>query len=215
MDIWLNGEVVPEDDARVSVFDSGLQHGVGLFETMSARNGRIFRVERHMERLVESASSLLLSNRLQPGPLAEAAEQLLVHNGLQEARVRLTVTGGNLNMLQAAAEGHIDPTVLVVTQPPTEYPPAFFANGIEVCIAPGRENPWSAMVGHKTMFYWPRIQALQQAAVLGAGEALWLDPSARLTAACVGNIFITDEKAFRLRGLTLPPENPCCITARD
>ncbi|MDG2423395.1 MAG: aminotransferase class IV [Phycisphaerales bacterium] len=193
MDVWLNGEVVPESEAHISVFDSGLQHAVGVFETMTARNARIFRVEQHMERLVDSAKTLLMSNRLQARPLAEAAERLLAHNAMAEARVRLTVTGGNLNMLQASEDGHVDPTVLVVAQPPTPYPPAFFSQGVEVSLAPGRANPWTPMAGHKTLDYWNRIHALQLAGLMGASEAIWLDPSANLASGCVSNIFIVRD----------------------
>ena len=71
MDVWLNGELVPEEQANISVFDSGLQHAVGLFETMHARNNRIFRVDQHMARLAESAKSLLMSTRLQPEALGQ------------------------------------------------------------------------------------------------------------------------------------------------
>ena len=63
MYVWLNGEFVDHDSASVPVFDAGFQHGVGLFETMSARNGRVFRAEAHMHRLIESARALLLSDR--------------------------------------------------------------------------------------------------------------------------------------------------------
>ncbi|MCH2134219.1 MAG: aminotransferase class IV [Phycisphaerales bacterium] len=190
MQVWLNGEVVSESEAQVSVFDSGIQHAVGLFETMSAHNARIFRVMEHAERLVESSRTLLMSQRLQAGPLAEAAERLLAQNTMTEARIRLTVTGGNLNMLQAAEGGHVDPTVLIVIQPPTNYPPVFFSQGVEVCLAAGRENPWTPMAGHKTLNYWPRIHALQMAGLAGASEALWLDPAAHLMSGCVSNLFI-------------------------
>ena len=193
MDIWLNGEIVPESEAHVSVFDSGIQHAVGLFETISASNARVFRGREHAQMLVDSARLLLMSNRLQAGPLAEAADRLLAHNTLSEARIRLTVTGGNLNMLQASADGHVDPTVLIVTQPPTEYPPVFFSQGVEVSIAAGRENPWTPMAGHKTLNYWPRIHALQMAGLIGASEALWLDPAAHLTCGCVSNIFLVRD----------------------
>lgn len=193
MDVWLNGKVIPESEARISVFDSGLQHAVGIFETMVARNAKIFRIEQHMERLVESAKTLLMSNRLQPGPLAEAAERLLAHNAMAEARIRLTVTGGNLNMLQASEDGYVEPTVLVVAQPPTSYPPAFFSQGVEVSIALGRANPWTPMAGHKTLDYWSRIHALQVAGLMGASEALWLDPAAHLTGGCVSNLFIVRD----------------------
>ena len=77
MDVWLNGEIVPETEAQISVFDSGIQHAVGLFETMTAQHARVFRVQEHTQLLVDSARSLLMSNRLQAVPLAEACEQLL------------------------------------------------------------------------------------------------------------------------------------------
>lgn len=193
MDVWLNGELVPEEQANISVFDSGLQHAVGLFETMHARNNRIFRVDQHMARLAESAKSLLMSTRLQPEALAEAAERLVAHSHLSESRIRLTVTGGNMNMLQQNEDGHVDPTVLVVAQPPTPYPPIFFTEGVEITIAAGRTNPWTQMAGHKTINYWPRIHALQMAAMIGASEALWLDPAAKITCGCVSNMFIVKD----------------------
>ncbi len=193
MDVWLNGEIVPEAEASISVFDSGLQHAVGLFETMTARHARVFRGREHAQHLVDSARTLLMSNRLQAGPLAEAAERLLAHNTMSDARVRLTVTGGNLNMLQGRSDGHVDPTVLIVAQPPTEYPPVFFSQGVDVAVAAGRENPWTPMAGHKTLNYWPRIHALQMAGLIGASEAIWLDPAAHLTCGCVSNIFLVRD----------------------
>lgn len=190
MDVWLNGELVAEEDANISVFDSGLQHAVGLFETMYARNNHIFRVDQHMSRLTDSAKTLLMSTRLQPEALAEAAERLVVHSHLDEARIRLTVTGGNMNMLRQSEDGHVDPTILIVAQPPTPYPDIFFSEGVEITIASGRTNPWTQMAGHKTLNYWPRIHALQMAAMIGASEALWLDPAAKITCGCVSNIFM-------------------------
>ena len=55
MHVWLNGEFVDSAHASVSIFDAGFQHGVGLFETMCARHGRIFRAASHMHRIAESA----------------------------------------------------------------------------------------------------------------------------------------------------------------
>ena len=64
MDVWLNGAFVDRDAARISIFDAGVQHAVGLFETMGAQNGRVFRAREHVRRLIDSASTLLLSERL-------------------------------------------------------------------------------------------------------------------------------------------------------
>ena len=108
MHVWLNGKLIERASATVPAFDAGLQHGIGLFETMSARNGHVFRVNEHAQRLVDSARVLLLSDRLRARPLAEAVQQVLERNGLADARLRLTVTGGNLNMLAQSAPAQID-----------------------------------------------------------------------------------------------------------
>jgi branched-chain amino acid aminotransferase len=193
MQIWLNGQFLDSADAKISVFDAGFQHGVGLFETMLARNGRIFRVEAHMHRLAGSARELRLTERLRTDPLADAAELTVQRNEMKSARVRLTMTGGDLNLLQSAGRTQQDPTILIVAQPPTPYPDAFFGKGVRVVIADARSNPLSPMAGHKTLNYWPRIQALQQAAGKGAGEALWFTVSNHLASGSVSNVFLVKD----------------------
>jgi branched-subunit amino acid aminotransferase/4-amino-4-deoxychorismate lyase len=193
MDVWLNGHFVSREEASVSVFDAGFQHGVGLFETMGARHGSVFRVESHLQRLADSAKALLLTERLHTKPLAEAVHQVVEHTGLELARVRLTLTGGNLNMLQSKGESVVDPTILIDAQPPTPYPDAFFEQGVIVMIAEGRLNPFDPMAGHKTLNYWPRIRTLQVAAARGAGEAVWLSVTNHLACGCVSNLFLVKD----------------------
>ncbi len=193
MDVWLNGQLVPSDEAKVAVFDAGFQHGVGLFETLCVYNGRPFRPMEHAERIVASARQLRLSEKIQVEPLIKAIEQAVAHNKVDRARVRLTITGGNLNMLQAGNPGEHDPTILVVVQPPTPYPDAFFEKGIGVTIAPGRLSPWLPSAGHKTLDYWSRILALQEAAACRAGESLWLTPDANVACGSVSNVFIVHD----------------------
>ncbi|MCH2148991.1 MAG: aminotransferase class IV [Phycisphaerales bacterium] len=201
----MNGQFVPADEATLSVFDAGVQHGVGLFETMAAANGRVFRAEAHVQRLVDSALQLRLSERLQVEPLVEAVQLALEHNSMAQARVRLTVTGGNLNMLQSSGTNEHDPTVIVVVQPPTEYPDTFFERGVGVTIASGRLTPWSPGAGHKTVDYWSRIHALQEAATVRAGEALWLTPDASVASGSVSNIFLIKDDVL----LTPPSRTEC------
>jgi len=190
MQIWLNGKFVTRDAALVSVFDAGLQHGIGLFETCVARNGTVFRAAAHARRLVESASALLLSDVLRIEPLAKAMQMAVEHNELDEARVRLTVTGGDLGLTAALQRRRVDPTVLIDAQPPTVYPDAFFEDGVMVTVAEGRLNPSSPMAGHKTLNYWPRIHALQHAAASKAGESLWFTVTNHLASGSVSNVFV-------------------------
>jgi len=189
--VWMNGSFVEDKGAVVSVFDAGFQHGVGLFETMVARNGHVFRSRRHMERLADSASMLRLTEKLQIDPLVEALQLTLEENKQQDARMRLTLTGGDLNMLQRTGSSEsADPTIVIQTQPPTKYPPAFYENGVMVTLASGRVNPYELGAGHKTLNYWSKLLNLQLAAMHQCGEALWLTPSAHVTGGSVSNIFI-------------------------
>jgi branched-subunit amino acid aminotransferase/4-amino-4-deoxychorismate lyase len=197
MHVWLNGKFVERDSATVAAFDAGLQHGIGLFETCSAHHGTVFRAEAHTQRLVQSARELLLSENLRAEPLAEAIALSVQHNELQHARVRLTVTGGNLNALAARGRPrHIDPTILIDVQPPTTYPDAFFEAGVMVTVADGRLNPMLPMAGHKTLDYWPRIHALQHAAARKAGEAMWFTLGNRLASGSVSNVFLARDGAL-------------------
>jgi branched-chain amino acid aminotransferase len=196
MQIWLNGQFIERDTATISVFDAGFQHAVGLFETMLARNGVVFRGEAHMNRLAASAKDLLLSERLRIEPLVDAINHTIQKNNLKDARVRLTVTGGNLNLLQAQGKSQVDPTILIVAQPPTQYPETFFSRGVMVLIADGRDNPLHPMAGHKTLNYWPRIHALQLAAARRAGEALWLSVTNHLSAGSVSNIILVKDNVL-------------------
>lgn len=189
--IWLNGQLIDRDQARVSAFDAGLQHGIGLFETMAASNGRIFRGRTHVQRLVDSAHELFLNDSLRPEPLTEALDLTVTRNGMERARVRLTVTGGDLNVRAIPGRrGAVDPTILIDVQPPTDYPENFFEEGVMVTVADGRLNPLSPMAGHKTLDYWPRIHALQHAAAKKAGESLWFTAANHLASGSVSNVFL-------------------------
>src|SRR5688572_10045526 len=94
MDIYLNGQMVPPDRARVGLDDAGLQHAVGLFETMASYQGKVFRLDAHLARLANSARELGLSAELNTAPLADAVRKTILHNQIDRARIRLTLTPG-------------------------------------------------------------------------------------------------------------------------
>jgi branched-subunit amino acid aminotransferase/4-amino-4-deoxychorismate lyase len=195
--VWLNGKFVERDKATVAAFDAGLQHGIGLFETLAAHHATPFRAEAHAQRLVQSARELLLSDSLRAEPLAEAVALAVRRNELEQARIRLTVTGGDLNVLATRGRTpRVDPTILIDVQPPTIYPEAFFEQGVMVTIADGRLNPMSPMAGHKTLNYWPRIHALQHAAARKGGEALWFTVRSHLAGGSVSNVFLVAGDAL-------------------
>jgi branched-subunit amino acid aminotransferase/4-amino-4-deoxychorismate lyase len=190
--VWLNGEFVDPDKAQVSAFDAGIQHGVGLFETMHARDARVLHMWRHLARIQASSRELGLSSELHINPLAEVIRRAVEKADLPDARVRLTITGGAMNMLAGAAASDSQPqaTILVQVQPSTKYPEAMFERGIIAGIAEPRLNPVDPMLGHKTINYWMRLRELQIAAQRGAGESIFLTLSNHLAGGAVSNIFV-------------------------
>ncbi len=207
--VFLNGAFVDAADAKVSAFDAGFQHGVGLFETMTAVAGRsgakprILGLWEHLERLRGSALELGLVSTLHTPALAEAVERAAAKEAqaspdTERFRVRLTITGGGLNMLArgggggagAAASGEHAPTLMIHAQPAASYPEEMFDRGVRAVVAGLRVNPLDPMQGHKTLNYWSRLRELQAAAAAGAGEALVFQVTNHLAGGCVSNAFL-------------------------
>lgn len=204
MKAFINGSFVEHSDAKLGYFDAGVQHGIGLFETMLARDGAVLRLEAHLERLAASASELRLFDPLRIEPLAEAIQRTLAENAMRDARVRVTLTAGDMGrpFAGAAAAGAApvppQPTVAVHVQPPTRYPAELFEKGVAVSIAEPRANPLDPFAGHKTLMYWPRIAALQRAAEVGCAEALWFTVSAHLASGSVSSVFLAKDGRLRV-----------------
>jgi branched-chain amino acid aminotransferase len=195
MDIFLNGQILPPDQARIAVDDAGFQHAIGLFETMTAQHGRVFRLKQHLERLCNSAMALGLSKDLNAEAIAEAVRITIEHNQIDRARIRLTVTPGSLSMLsgQPPRNPGVAGTILIQPTEPTEYDPRYFDEGITVLVAQPGANPFDALAGHKTLAYWSRLRTLRQAASVGAGEAIWLNVSNHLASGSISNVFLVKE----------------------
>lgn len=197
--VFLNGEFVDGAEARVSAFDAGLTHAVGVFETMSARvvdgEAEVVRVFDHLDRLADSAKALRLSDDLRKPALAEAIKRTAEKCGLARQRIRLTVTGGDLNPVSAARTGvspH-DPTVMIVAQAATEYPEEMFEQGVAVGLADYKANPFDPTSAHKTLNYWARLSALQSASTKGMAESLVFQVTNHLAGGCVSNAIIVKD----------------------
>lgn len=195
--IFLNGRFVEPGGALVSALDAGLTHGVGLFETMAGGVGEdgpvVSRLHAHMARLASSAQQLRLSDELRRPALAEAVLRTVERCGLARQRVRLTITGGDLNLLSGGGRERHDPTVLIVAQAATAYPEAMFEGGVLAAVADARANPLDPMAAHKTLNYWWRLSALRDAGAKGAAEALVFQVTNHLGGGCVSNAFVVKD----------------------
>jgi len=187
--VWVDGELADVDDARVSPFDHGLLVGDGVFETLRVYDGIPFAWTRHHQRLVRSAAGLGLTA---PGSqeLRAAVDAVLAANGLNEGRVRLTVTGGPSPLGSERGEG--PPTVIVVAAPAAPWPPS-----VDLVIVPWSRNENGAVTGLKTTSYAENVRALAYARERDAGEAVFLNTRGELCEATGSNVFAVRDGVVR------------------
>ncbi len=198
--VFLNDNLIDMGEARVSATDSGFLYGAGLFETMRSRNGVVFRLEDHLDRLSSSARALSISYPYEKAYIREAIDRLLQANQLAEARLRLTLTNGPL----AQPEEQRKPTLLITATAFRPYPPEYYETGVLVILCPFRQNATDPTCGHKTTSYYPRLLALNLAHQKRAAEALWFTTDNRLAEGCVSNIFLVKNSIL----YTPPLETP-------
>ncbi len=202
--VYLNGRIVPAREARVSVYDQGLLYGYGLFETMRAYQGGVFRASEHLDRLARSARDLGLPLDGRLGELARAVNETLAANRLSDARIRLTVTAGE------SASGPVlpargEPTILVTASalPPAEARDRDYERGWRAVAASRARYNRSVTVAHKTLSYLENLVARAEAADGGADEALILNERGCLTEGAMTNVFVVKG------GVLLTPATDC------
>ncbi len=198
--IFLNDELLDADQARVSATDSGLLYGAGLFETMRSRNGVVFRVEDHLDRLLLSAAALSIDHPFDKPCLRGALDRVLEANGLKDARLRLTLTGGPL----VQSEDQRRPTLLVTATEFAPYPSEYYKTGVLVVLCPFRQNPADPTCGHQTTGCYPRLLALSLAHRRRAAEALWFTTDNRLAEGCVSNVFLVKDSVLHTPSVQTP-----------
>jgi len=186
MTVWLDGTLVDDATAAVSVFDHGLTVGDGVFETLLAYpdTGLAFAAE-HLSRLRRSAAGLGLTVPYDDLTIAEAMAAVVAsHRGDAggRVRVRITVTGGPAPL--GSDRGPARPTVIVVGAPQPPWPPT-----AALAPVPWPRNERSAVAGLKTTSYAENVIALRVAREAGADEALFSDLQGRVCEGTGSNVF--------------------------
>jgi branched-chain amino acid aminotransferase len=198
--VFLNDGLVDEGSACVSVADGGLLYGAGLFETLRSSHGVVFREEDHLARLFSSAAKLSMDLTFDKAFVARAIDKVLEANGLQDARLRVTVTTGPVSF----QEGQRRSTLLVAATAMQEYPDEYYNKGIRVVLSPYRQNPSDPLTGHKSTSYLARMLAIRLAHLSGAAEALWFTPDGCLAEGCVSNVLLIKAGAIQTPPLDMP-----------
>jgi len=188
--IYLDGRYVPSDEAKVSVFDHGLLYGDGVFEGIRVYNGRIFRLDQHLDRLFNSAKAIMLAIPLGREQLIEACCETCRQNTLKDGYIRLVVTRGvgylGLNPFRCK-----NPTVFIIADRIELYPEEAYRKGLKLITASTqRTNPAAVSPSIKSLNYLNNILAKIEAVNAGSVEAIMLNAQGHV-AECTGdNIFI-------------------------
>jgi branched-chain amino acid aminotransferase len=188
--VWLNGSLVPAEQAKVSVFDHGLLYGDGVFEGIRFYKKRIFKMQSHLQRLEDSARAIRLAMPYSGDELAAAMRQAIEVNGLTDGYIRLCVTRGTgtLGLHPFKCER---PCVFIIADTVELYPRELYEKGMAVITAATiRNHPAAISPRIKSLNYLNNILAKIEAIDAGVLEAVMLNHQG-FVAECTGdNIFI-------------------------
>lgn len=203
MAVWLNGTLVPADEARVSVRDHGLTTGDGVFEALKVASGVPFAMTRHLARLRASAAGLGL-----PGPdldqIRAGVHAVLAAAGRPDrARIRITVTAGESVLGSARPDGLTAAglTVIIALGELAETPAS-----CDVAVLPWPRNERGLLAGVKTTSYAENVRALAWARERGAAEAVFGNLAGNLCEGTGTNVFVVTGGR-----LVTPPLSAGCL----
>lgn len=194
--IYLDGEYVSEEEARISVFDHGFLYGDGVFEGIRAYEGRVFKLKEHLKRLYDSAKAIALKIPLSKEEMRDKVLETLRRNKLKDAYIRLIVSRGKGDLgLDPLKCPH--PEVIIIAHRISIYPEELYEKGLEVVVVSTRRNIPSALNPCiKSLNYLNNILAKIEANCKSMPEAIMLNKDGYV-AECTGdNIFIVRDKVL-------------------
>ncbi len=211
MKVYINGELVDKKEAKVSVFDHGLLYGDGVFEGIRSYKCLVFKLKEHIERLFESAHTIMLNIPLTKEKLMQAVVRTLKINRLKDAYIRVIVTRGEGDLGLDPRKCKGKETIIIITDKIVFYPEKLYRDGLEIITVPTVRNlPEALNPQIKSLNYLNNILAKIEAINSGYEEAIMLDFMGYV-AECTGdNIFIVKRDQLytppqcmgTLRGIT-------------
>ena len=190
MSIWLDGKLVPKEQAVVSVFDHGLLYGDGVFEGIRIYNRRVFRLDGHLDRLYDSAKAIALDVGLDRAALVDALRETIKANGKEDGYIRLIVTRG-------VGDLGVDPTkcpkasIIIIVTDIQVYPAELYARGVKVITSATRQVSHEAFDARvKSLNYLKNVLAKIDANRAGAHEAILLNAEGFVGECTADNLFV-------------------------
>jgi branched-chain amino acid aminotransferase len=192
----VNGEIVPAEEARVSVLDNGFTFGDGVYETLRTYAGRPFRLDRHLERLRASAARLGIGLPLPDAELRARLDALLARAGNPESYIRLIVSRG-VGDISYNFDRVKGPTVVMAVKPYQPYPEHHFRDGVDVIVSKVRRNhPLALDPAIKSCNLLNNILAVREAQARGAAEAILLNHAGDVAEGASTNVFAVQGGAL-------------------
>lgn len=190
MKIWLDGELVDESAAKISVFDHGVLYGDGVFEGIRFYKRRVFRLEEHIKRLFDSARAIVLEIPWTQEEVCRHVVETVAANGLDDGYIRLVVTRGT-GSLGLSPYLCKKASMFIIASTISLYPEEHYENGLSVITcATRRPAPAALMPQVKSLNYLNNVMAKVEAIQAGALEAVMLNEQGYV-AECTGdNVFI-------------------------
>jgi branched-chain amino acid aminotransferase len=207
--VYINGEFVPEEEAKISIFDHGFLYGDGVFEGIRAYNGRVFRLKEHVDRLYDSAKVIDLEIPISKEEFQEIILETLRKNNLRDAYIRPIVTRG-IGDLGLDPRKCSNPHIIIITKEWGKLYGDLYERGLKAVTVCIRRNAIDSLPPSiKSMNYLNNILAKIEANAKGGDEAIFLDSNGYLSEGSGDNIFIvkngkimTPPTLNNLRGIT-------------
>jgi branched-chain amino acid aminotransferase len=188
--VYLDGKFVPEEEAKISIFDHGFLYGDGVFEGIRAYNGRVFRLREHMNRLYDSAKAIDLQIPITKEEFEKIILETLRINKLRDAYIRPIVTRG-VGDLGLDPRKCKKPTIIVITKPWGKLYGDLYERGLKAVTVAVRRNPCDALPPNiKSLNYLNNILAKIEANAKGGDEAIFLDKLGFISEGSGDNVFI-------------------------
>jgi branched-chain amino acid aminotransferase len=196
--VYLNGGLIRRNKAKISILDYGFLYGFGLFETMRAYMGEVFRLDKHIRRLANSAKVMDIS--IDEVELKRAVMDTTRANKLSDARIRISISPGegaiNANPLTCKK-----PTMLIVSEKYIPYSQQVYTRGFKGIPSSYRRNSQSTLSRLKSTSYLMSVMAKQEARLAGADEAICLNEKGLLAEGSMSNIFMVVDGILKTPGM--------------
>ena len=191
--VWLDGELVDQDQAKVSIFDHAVLYGDGCFEGIRAYNGRVFKLRSHLKRMYESAERIRLTPPYAKPEIERAIRDTIAANGLSDAYIRLVFTRG-VGTLGLHPFRCPKATAFIIADKIELYPQELYDNGLKVIVAKRRRVPIESLdPALKSLNYLNNIMAKIEAIDADVLEAIMLNTEGDVSECTGDNIFIVSN----------------------